>query len=308
MKRVRSTMAAMLLAVSICGYADGRAGSDEADFYDRAVMAVVARGQLRDGELVEKLAALGPAAIPALHRAMMRDEEPFPLKYVRAFDVIGDARATEPLLDFLEKRRPFTDHVEQVLITHALLVLARIGNKPDDPLLEEIFRSAIAHPRIRLYAAAALTTAKDGPLKREATAYVFDEYTNDEPQSEDPNERVLDDDFYEALVILDTERSIQYLAGVLGAGVMRHNAQRIIPYFATLNGPVATNALLAVADNEAHYEMPERLSAREGVIGKIDRGLADRKAKALWVQSIEGGGSESTVNRAADLVARAGQP
>ena len=307
MKRAYSVVAALVFVPAVYGDAHGQPGHEASDVYDQQVQAIVDKGQLRSGELVENLAALGSDAIPALHRAMLREDEAFPLTYIKAFGIIGDVRATVPLLDFLERRRPFTDPNERTLTIHTLLVLARIGDRLSDPLIEEIFRSHVLHPRIRLYAAAALTKAKEDALRREAKTHVLEQYVNAAAQTPDPNERILDTDFYEALIVMNDESSVQHLATALRGHPLPHTARRIIKYFSTTDDPNAVNALLAVVDDGYNHEMVVRLSALEAAVGKINEATAHSKARMLSAEAVEGSWSTDDVKRAADLVARTGK-
>jgi len=307
MKRTCTAIAALVFALVVDDPPYGQSRLEAIDAYDEQVQAIVDRGQLRSGELSENLAALGEQAIPAMCRAMLRDDEKFPSMYIRALDIIGDGSATPALVEFLEQRRPFTDENERTLVIQALRVLARIGNQLSDPILEELFRSGALHPRIRLYAAAALTKSNDDSLRREATARIFEEFTNRSEQTQDPSERVLESDFYEALIAVDNDASIQHLADALRGRPLRHNAQRIIEYFSSVDASAATSALLAVVDDGYNHEMNVRLSALEGVVGKIDKAAAYDKASTLFAEAVRDGWSEAEMNRAASLVERTAQ-
>jgi HEAT repeat protein len=241
--------------------------------YAGRVEVIMSSGQSYDGEYVDRLADLGPRAVPAISDAMLNPQEQFPAVYVLALRQIGDPSAAKPLIEFLERQDPrhSSENVAQiVLVIDALAVLKDAAAV--DPL-RQIMHAESAHPRVRLSAAAALARTGSPVALGEAREFIFQMYEQRDvflrmtPQGRELSEA----DLYSAVAAADTDRSVSILSEVLRGEPDPWVAIPVIAYFAGKDTSEAAVVLDDVMTRTNHYDLYLRIEALEGLLDDSPR-------------------------------------
>jgi len=123
-RKLRSIAAGILLLA--IGFVAGRFAAP--DPYDELVERIARTPQTYDGEIIDNLTALGLPAVPAIGRALGRDQ-PFPMVFVTALERIAEPKGMKPILAFLAKQAPFADQDRSFLTAATILALRAFATR-----------------------------------------------------------------------------------------------------------------------------------------------------------------------------------
>src|SRR5687768_71319 len=127
------------------------------------------------GEVVDKLVALGPDAVPAIGSVLLSGEN-FPITFVHALGRIGDERGTKPILEFISKQVPYSDGDRSALTSESILALRGIPNPAACKPIVSTLRDVTAHPRVRLASASTCARLCSGDIRAEAQSFILSAY------------------------------------------------------------------------------------------------------------------------------------
>ena len=131
------------------------------------VNSVLRAPQTYDGEHIERLAALGAEAVPAIGNELTAGYA-YPVDLLYALREIENPSAAAPIVHFVLARKPHSDNDVSFITAEAIRVLAKLPSRSSCAPLLEVLRDESAHPRIRLATSAALINACDGAVEAEA--------------------------------------------------------------------------------------------------------------------------------------------
>lgn len=167
----RRARLSLLLAVSLtCLVTCQTAQAQDIQF---EIERILATPQSRDGQHLERLVGLGPAAVPILVTKL--NTHMHPMVIIQALGRIGDERATLPLLNLLNAMEPFSPtpgefHARRI---SAIAALREIGDWRAESLLRLIFFDEEVHRGTRLAAATALARFASPRLKGQARSFIL---------------------------------------------------------------------------------------------------------------------------------------
>jgi hypothetical protein len=221
--------------------------------------------QTYGGEVVDKLVALGPDAVPAIGSVLLTGPE-FPIVFVRALERIGDQRGTEPIVEFISKRAPYSNVDGSTLTTRSIQALRGIQNTAACKPIVSILRSETAHPRVRLASASTCARLCSGDVKAEAQSFILSAYDDRARYLAKPNEGFAQSELYSALIDVDNDESLAILLNVLEGGAPPYIAQPIIGYLARKEGENVADSLERVLGDSYNYELTVRLAAARAIL------------------------------------------
>jgi hypothetical protein len=190
-----------------------------ADPFVSLVEEIARTPQSYDGEMIDKLAALGPAAVPAIG-SVLREGPQFPLVFVRALERIGDGRGTQPVLELISAQAPYSSSDRSALTTASILALRSMRNATACAPLVSILRDESAHARVRLASASASASLCSGDVGAEGRRFIMQTY-EDRARYLDPKEGLSQRDVYLALMDVDNEESRAILLEVVDTAPAR---------------------------------------------------------------------------------------
>jgi hypothetical protein len=159
--------------------------------------------QTYDGEMVDKLAALGSDGVPAIGLAL-QSEQPFPMVLVSALERIGDEGGTRPIMEFVERQAPHSSVERSTLAAASILALRGIQNAAACEPVVSILRNQAAHPRVRLASASTSARLCAGALRAEAKAFIASAAKDRSRYLADPNQGFTADELQSALIDADS--------------------------------------------------------------------------------------------------------
>ncbi len=237
-------------------------GGDE---FDREVKQIIRTPQSYDGENVDKLARLGPEAVPAIGDALNRGE-PFPLQFIYALERIGDVRGANAVLDFIGGRSPLSDTDESPVTSRAIEAAGRIGDANTASDLLKLMHDTENHPRVRLASAAAVCRLVRSEMRRDAAQLILQFYRDRSHYFADPNAGFTITELFDAIIAADTSESLEIVIETAKSGPSYYTVDPIIEYLATKDGNTVELALMSIAADKDRYELPARVKAATKVL------------------------------------------
>ena len=271
--------------------------------YDSAVDRILGTPQSYDGEQIDNLVALGPDAVPAMGRSLVRGVE-FPYVLVVVLGELGNRRATGPLLEFLNSFAPYSNEDDQWLAMAVIEALGDIGDPRACDALARIYPDDVVVPYVRILAAGSVASICTDALQANARDYVMARY-HEMRADRGAFPMYWDDLVYQALIDVNSgEGNAILINDILRVFECGYTAMPVIEHFSQVGGQAAIDGLLAVADN-ARCEIHYRIAAAKGlfVLEGEARLELEARAHALLDEAIVGGYPPSFVEDARALVA-----
>jgi hypothetical protein len=278
------------------------------DPYTPLVEKIVRTPQVRDGEHLEQLVALGPDAVPAIGKALVGGA-PFPIIYIWALERIGDEDGMEPLLAFVAQQAPYSNWDRSTLTAHSILALRGVRNTAACRPIVAILRDETAHPRVRLASASTCARLCSGDVKAEAQKFILDAYDDRTRYWADPNGGFTPPELYFALTDVDNEQSLAILLEVVEGGAPPHIAQPVIAYLARKTEVHVADSLERMLGDSYHYELFVRLAAARAILdtGKSVKSSLRDRIDELASEARRDGYEQAIVDEAEMLRARAAE-
>lgn len=264
--------------------------------------------QTHGGEIVDKLAALGPDAVPAIGSVLHTGPE-FPIVFVRSLERIGDDRGTKPIVEFVSKQAPYSDGDRSTLTAESILALRGIRNPTACTPIASILRDETAHPRVRLASASTCARLCSGGVKAEARSFILSAYDNRSRYLAEPNEGFTQSELYSALIDVDNDQSLAILLNVLEGGAPPYIAQPVIAYLARKEGENVAEGLERALGDSHNYELTVRLAAARAILdtGKRPTQSLRRRIDELVNEASPDVYGQSIADEAQQLRARAAE-
>ncbi|MFT4928011.1 MAG: HEAT repeat protein [Phenylobacterium sp.] len=223
----------------------------------------------------DKMAALGPDAIPAIAAALLKEGERFTSTYYKALVKIGDKRAVLPLLAFLAKSSLITTP-EGYAPHDALAAIRALGTFHDSramPAVLSIFNDTSLHIKMRLFAAATLAQVSDDATRQMAEDFVMLQHSKLDVyyRAAVINKAVNQTDVMHALIAVDSEKSLKMVLTYMGYGPNSYEVAPLMDYFATKDRQDVFEVLLAAIKLPDLYEPETRLLILEALANQTHR-------------------------------------
>lgn len=269
----------------------------------QSVRAILESPQSYDGEHIERLAALGPDAVPAMGQALDEGAD-FPIVLIYALREIGHPDGAAEVLRFVERQRPYSDLEQSTLTSRAAAVLGDLGDESAIPWLYGAMRSPSAYPRIRLAAAASLVQLDDGDTADEAADFVLDFWESRERYFVNPNLGVAPSELILALTHIQRPEVQSIFDDMLADGLAPALATPALDYMSMRGNPEALSVLWRTVDDSDNYELHVRLAALSLALAHQDGAVAPpivQRIDALVEEAISDEWDERTIEAARDL-------
>ena len=230
--------------------------ADQQKSMSERVEEELARGQLYEGELFDRLMALGPEAVPELCKQL--NSYAFPVEIMNVLAEWQDPRATPTLLDYIaaqESRR--TTGMDAAYVIDAARVLREIGDPQAERVLDSIAANQANSIQLRFEANAALARLGSPTVKARASEVIMQMYRTKEGVADmawpDPDV-VLSEVFYQGLCDVQTNEAEQAVAEFLTAPGEGYQKQPVVKILgrreATRDRSEIIEALLHLAEHE----------------------------------------------------------
>ncbi|HUX65663.1 MAG TPA: hypothetical protein VMV42_00815 [archaeon] len=238
--------------------------ADQQKSISERVAEELARGQLYDGEMFDRLVALGPEALPELCKQL--DSYAFPVEIMNVLAEWQDPSVTPALLDFIatqESRR--TTGMDAAYVIDAARVLREIGDPRAERVLDSIAANQANSIQLRFEANAALARLGSPTVKARASEEIMQMYRTKEGVADMawPNpDVVLSEVFYQGLCDVQSKEAEQAVAEFLTAPGEGYQKQPVVKILGrreeTRNRPKILEVLLHVAEHEQEYAEVDR--------------------------------------------------
>ncbi|MFT4928013.1 MAG: hypothetical protein ACI8WB_004128 [Phenylobacterium sp.] len=239
--------------------------------YEDKINALLTKPQPGNETRVDRLAELGPDAVPAISSRLLQSPK-LPAKYIKALEKIGDKRAVMPLLKYLEKT-PLRDE-EGYVGTLALITITALRSFHDPraiPAVLKIFNDPSVDIKMRLVAAGTLAQISDGATLQMARDFIIVQNSNVDLYYGKPNVGFKQTDIIHALIAADSEASLEILLTDMGYGPNTYNAIPMINYFATKDRQDVFEVLLEAIKHPDLHESHIRLQVLEVLVNQTHR-------------------------------------
>ena len=217
--------------------------------FEQQVNKILETAQTYDGEQIDKLVELGPAAVPAISQRLESGDE-FPLRLIYALERIGDGTGAPAVLSFVEKRRPYDRNDGSSLTSLAILAIQEMPNPAAVEPLVALVNDETAHVRIRIAAAATLAQVSDGSVKNGSQQFILATFENRDQLPTDPNSGLTQSELYFALIDADSPESKQILIDTLGLSGTDTIKIPIVRYLSESGGTEAAEAVRHAIRND----------------------------------------------------------
>lgn len=246
------------------------------------VQEIVRTPQTYDGEHIDRLVALGIDGVPAIGSVLLSGEQ-FPITFVWALERIGDERGMEPIVEFVSKQAPYSDVDRSTLTAASILSLRGVRNTAACKPVMSILRNETAHPRVRLASASTCARLCSGANRTEAQSFIMSTYENRSRYLAEPNEGLLQEELFSALIDVDTDESLAILLDLLEYGGPLHVMQPVITYLARKDEERVADSLQRVVEDSSKHELPVRLAAARAI---LDAGKQPRQSLRDGIQEL----------------------
>jgi hypothetical protein len=242
------------------------------------IQRILETPQTYDGEIRERLVALGPAAVPAIGQALSTGYA-FPIVLVDALKELGDPRAVAPTLAFLKGRPPYSDADESFVTARIVEALGSMQNPDTCAPLAEIVREGSAHPRVRLAAASAASRLCGTEISGPAADLIL-EFHRNKPQVMKPNPEYTDVELYSALAEVKNDEATDIVVGVMDRSTEGYMLDPIISAAARRGDAKLTDALKRVVrKSDPEVPLESRFKAARALLaldGRPDSSLREK--------------------------------
>jgi len=244
----------------------------------QSVNEALEQDQRYDGELSDRLTALGSAAVPELCKHLETYAHPAEIIWVLA--EFRDERSVPPLLGFLENRRDeWSSASPDGLCYYAVRALREISDPRAEDLLREIVSSESAHVSLKFNATAALARLGTSDIRKQAWEEISETYrtkTNVSQNSYPDSWVILEGDLYLAMCDVYTDEIDEALATFIRGGSAGYIKRPVFELLArrveSRNREKVIAALLEVAAHEYQKDaLGDELLTQESAFNSLLR-------------------------------------
>lgn len=213
------------------------------------VQRIIQSPQSYDGEIFDKLVALGPDAVPAIAESLSRGVQ-FPLVLVRTLAEFGDVRGADAILEVIRERAPYNDPDTAVGTALFIVELEAIPSESVCGPIGDLVTDETAHPGIRLSSASVVARVCGGQMAADAGNLIVTLYNDRRDYIRGPRAAFTMSQLYSALTGIDNEEAVNIVLGALATEYEPYILAPMLEFVQQQEGERFSSALFQFVNNQ----------------------------------------------------------